>query len=494
MSRPNLVVILMDCVRASDFVGGRNGPAPSPGVAALRKESIEFPKAASVAPWTLPAHASLFTGLYPWEHGCSGKGDLRLRDSAPRVPEMLRAAGYRTISLSGNPIIGPDYNLVTGFQQAAWGEWWERAYRVLPTAPHGYEAASGIPQPSPNRYRTVGRWITVAGQRFPLTLATADGILRHLRTLDEEPSPSLNPWIEPTFRRWVHDTPADTPLFAFVNLIDAHEPYLASPTANGSVREWAREMRVPQDSLSLLSGHVDLGAEDMGRLHTLYQRSITTTMRRVEALIDILRAAHRWENTLFVLTSDHGQAFGENGMVWHGIRVDEAEMRIPLLLRLPGAEAAGTRATGWASPTDIAATVLPRAGISPVRSTGSESLETLLDSDRARPLLAIGDGASWNEPLWKLLSAERRAALDQVYGVAYHGDRKVVVNLTTGAVEAHRADPGSDHLDDLWDPSDAGMSGLAREARQSATALVQPHARDAGAQDLEGRLRSWGYL
>ncbi|MCI4351653.1 MAG: sulfatase-like hydrolase/transferase, partial [Thermoplasmata archaeon] len=69
----------MDCVRARDFPGGPEPVTGMPTVEALAKESVQFPRAVSPAPWTIPSHASLFTGLYPWEHGVTMVGEVALR-------------------------------------------------------------------------------------------------------------------------------------------------------------------------------------------------------------------------------------------------------------------------------------------------------------------------------------------------------------------------------------------------------------------------------
>lgn len=257
-SSPDIVVVVMDCVQATEFSRalGTDGGALSE----LRTESVLFPRAASVAPWTLPSHASLFSGLYPWEHGCHGKGALQLSPKIARIPQWLKRLGYRTYSVSGNPIISPSYGLVDGFDRAAWGEWWERAYRVLETPPNLYEG-SEVPSranAAQSRRRRIARTLTVAAQRAPFIMAATDTILRRLKGLDRDITGSINPWIEPTLGRWLANSPDPSPFFCFINFIDAHEPYLeVAGRPEGS--NWWRCLRIPQDSLALLSMDVRLG-------------------------------------------------------------------------------------------------------------------------------------------------------------------------------------------------------------------------------------------
>src|ERR1700693_5078851 len=110
--RPDLLVVVMDCVRASDFPGGTSPVPGMPTAEKLVRESIRFPRAISVAPWTIPSHASLFTGLYPWENGVHMLRELRLDPSVPTLAGMLAKAGYSTFSLSSNGFICPDIGLV----------------------------------------------------------------------------------------------------------------------------------------------------------------------------------------------------------------------------------------------------------------------------------------------------------------------------------------------------------------------------------------------
>src|SRR5580692_752059 len=119
--RPNLLLVVLDCVRAWDFPGGSNAAGPMPFVDSLRRESVDHPRTSSVAHWTVPAHASMFTGLYPWEHGVHAKGRLKLDAQGEAVGSLLQGAGYHTLSISANGLIAPSLGLVDGIDRSAWG-------------------------------------------------------------------------------------------------------------------------------------------------------------------------------------------------------------------------------------------------------------------------------------------------------------------------------------------------------------------------------------
>jgi arylsulfatase A-like enzyme len=491
---PDVLVIVMDCVRASDFPGGAE-PVVMPFVEHLRRQSVSFPNAVSVAPWTLPSHASLFTGLYPWEHGCHGKASLTLDPRFPRLAETLRGAGYRSLSLSANPIISPFYRLVDGFDLAEWGEWWEQVQRLKSKPSHLYDAAVGghAPEvPVLSRRDRAGRMVKTILTRVPSVLSLGDSVLRHSLDPARHWVGNMNPWIEPELSSWLSRQPTDQPTFCFVNLLDAHEPYILDPMAATSWGEWWRHMRIPQDVLALLAGPHPPSREDLRRLHDLYRKAIGDLDARIARIVEAYRQAGRWDRTLLLLTSDHGQAFGEHGMIWHGVRTDEEMLRVPLILRLPDDEFAGSTAKGWSSPLDTVPTVIEAAGISPAGPVSGLSLRVVIDAERPRPLLSAGDGTEWNQPFMEKLTPRRRSELNLFSIAAYLGTTKLVVDATTNAVRAY--DLSSGQLMELAESEleRDELRDMVQQAREAADALINSTVASTS-HEVDERLRSWGY-
>jgi arylsulfatase A-like enzyme len=466
-----------------------------PFVERLRREGITFPRAVSVAPWTLPSHASLFTGLYPWEHGCHGKASLTLDPRIARLPQMLRSMGYRSLSLSANPIIGPFYGLVDGFDVSEWGEWWEQVNRLKAKPSYYYESAVDGRAPAVpvlSRRHKVGRTVKTALTRVPWVLSAGESVLR--RTVDPHGRwvGNMNPWIEPELERWLARQPMGQPTFCFINFLDAHEPYLLDPGSAASWRDWWQHMRIPQDVLALLAGPHPPTPEDLERLHDLYRGSIATLDRRIERIVDIYRKAGRWEGALMILTSDHGQAFGEHGMVWHGVRTDEEMLRVPLILRLPQGEQAGRTGTGWASPLDTVPTVFEAIGAPRTNPASGVPLQSLVGAERPDPLLSAGDGTEWNRPFMEKLNPQRRLELNLFSIAAYFRTVKVVVDATTDRARGYdlSVDPPVELPPDRLERSE--LSGVVQQARRAAVALLHPSSPGASVE-VEERLRSWGY-
>jgi arylsulfatase A-like enzyme len=490
---PDVLVVVMDCVRAKEFAGG-SAAVHMPFVESLRSSCVTFPRAVSVAPWTLPSHASLFTGLYPWEHGCHGHGSLRLDPRHERLAVALRRHGYRSASFSGNPIISPFYGLVDGFELSEWGEWWEQVQREKSAPSHRYRASEGggAPEALPLSFRDrAGRAVKTMMTRYPATLSVADAATRRVVDPGRSSPASMNPWIERDLQGWLGEQARTVPTFVFVNSIDAHEPYILDPADASSMSDWWRHMRVPQDVLALLASETPPRPADLDLLLDLYRRSVAGFDRRIAGLVELYRAAGRWENTLFILTSDHGQAFGEHGMIWHGARTDEEMLRIPLMVRFPGEELGGTEGTGWATPMDVPATVFDVAGLSSESGRSGHSLRELARSPRPTPLYSAGDGTEWNRPFMAQLSPRRRLELNRFSIAGYVGNVKVELDATTGVarVVVLGTESGTGTPSDPPAPEKAELEAGARRAASELLHPSSPGVSDA----VDDRLRSWGY-
>ncbi len=497
--RPSFLVVVMDCVRASDFPGGAVGVAGLPTIEALRHESIVFERAASVAPWTIPAHASLFTGRYPWEHRAHAKGRLQLDEAAPRLPSLLRPYGYRSLLLSANPLLSPAFGLTAGFDAAAWSEWWEPYVRMTPSS-HRPRELGERRAPAPSVFQRIHDSPLVGllhrsadvVYRHPFLV---DGANRFLQRLLFPRDPSYAPvagWIEPTFDAWLRSLPPDAPYFTVVNLLDAHEPYFADPEVVRSLRDYLRYVRTPQDRPSVISGRWAPTPTELDLIRRLYRASLKVVDQRLSALIDILRRSGRWDDTYLILTSDHGQAFGEHGTMFHMHRADEPLLRIPLWVRAPGGRGGGATAVGWASLVDIAPTVLAAAGAIDLGGCSGVPLSLLERAERPDPLPAMADGLALDQER-RQLTEERQRWVDRVWAAAYRGDLKVVFNISDGALTAFniRDDPAETH--DLWSEGDPRLAPLAAEARRVASELGSGAAAERS-DDVEERLRSWGYI
>src|SRR2546426_1634096 len=114
-ARPNILLVVFDTARADRFPFGGYARTTAPVLSDLAREGAVYTEAFSPAPWTVPAHASLFTGQYPSLHR-TDCGSLRLPDEAVTLAETLRGAGYKTLGYTANPWLGKEDNFPQGFE------------------------------------------------------------------------------------------------------------------------------------------------------------------------------------------------------------------------------------------------------------------------------------------------------------------------------------------------------------------------------------------
>jgi hypothetical protein len=527
--RPDIVVVVLDCVRAESFpgTGGRDGAFPV--LEAMRDECTVFTHASTVAPWTLPSHASLFTGRYPWEHGVLGEGRLQYESSLPTVAGALRDAGYATLGLSANGLLYPLFASAGSYEEFRCAEWWEKSFRWIrpesldratATRPRSGRNALAIvargTRPSHNRTPTLSylrredasgslpdairstRPEEVALGRTAGTLAWAglDLSNRMARVLRDpaEPHPlPIAPWIEPTFAAWLAGQPSERPIHCFINLLDAHEKYLSDATLVRGLGAWGRFVRIPQNPRLWLEGEWSPSPDELDLMRRLYEATIDRLSHRVANLISVLKAAGRWENTLLIVTSDHGQAFGEQGELFHERSPIEPLLHVPLWVRWPRGFAAARVRPDLVSVIDIAATVLTAAQVENPFPNSGVALQTVPNEPREPPVQAMADGYPTIENYRKRLDGDLLRRLQRSYGVAYHAGIKAIVGVQDGDVRTFR-------LESTSGATPASGGGLDRAAIRATDAAreVADHIRRAaeGTVDssVEDRLRSWGYI
>jgi arylsulfatase A-like enzyme len=361
--------VIWDTVRADRLsLYGHTRPT-TPSLDAWARGARVFTDASSTAGYTLPSHASMFTGRLPSEH-CVNNRTPRLDDGWTTLAERFRAAGYRTFLFSANPHVSasPDRNLAQGFEVSdhPWNpRWAERAFELVqqkaPPSDHSSELPALLEAAREGR-RGLSPWnIKAAGELAELSLV-----------------------------EWLDALPEGARWFAVLNYMEAHRPYIPARRYRESLLSPAqveRSYAVDRAWLPMWEytfGLREYGAEELELTRATYD----ATLRELDDLFASLRAAlearGRLADTVVLLTSDHGEHLGEHHMLDHQYSVYEPVLRVPLVLHAPGRVAAGRDASPVVN-FDVFPTLLALAGL---EGAGDGPAVSLLTPRAERPRLA----------------------------------------------------------------------------------------------------------
>jgi arylsulfatase A-like enzyme len=313
---PNVILLILDTVRADRLsVYGYHRPT-SPALSALAARGIRFDHALATAPWTLPSHATMFTGRYPQELNVGW--DRPLDATYPTLAEQLSRRGYQTAGFVANTFYGSYlHGLSRGFG----------TYEDYPVSVSEVFGASNI-----NR-RLLSVWNRTTGQYHEIGRKDAAAINRQILG-------------------WLDSRSPDQPFFVFANYFDAHMPYL--PPAPFDTLYLGREPR----SRSVYQGERGKpSAETIADLSDAYDGALTWLDTQLGALFAELTARGLTENTVIIVSSDHGESFGEHGFLDHGSSLFLPELHVPLLIAFPDGRASGCVVTPWVTLRDLSATI-----------------------------------------------------------------------------------------------------------------------------------------
>ena len=319
---PNILFLIWDTVRAPELeLYGYPRPT-TPNLDRLARRGVAFDYAISTAPWTLPSHAGMFTGLYP--HQLSAGWTRPLDDRHPTIAEVLAAHGYVTAGFVANTFYtSRETGLARGMAH----------FEDFGFTPGNFLMSTAL-----------GRML--ANDR-PLREAMGNVQLPGRKTADR---------IDGDFLRWLGRRPAGHPFFAFLNYYDAHSPYLP-PAPYDTLFQAHRQDRKPLIWMGWLMTPAQVRAE-----RDAYDASIAYLDSRLGTLVDSLRARGLLDNTIVVLAADHGEEFGEHGVFTHGNSLYIPSLHVPLVIVGPGVSPA-RRVPHMVSLRDIPATLLDLAGI-----------------------------------------------------------------------------------------------------------------------------------
>ncbi len=320
-SAPNVLLIVMDTIRADHLSLFGYPRRTSPQLEQLARSGVLFTRAISIAPWTLPSHSSMFTGRY--HHELSADWEVPLDARYPTLAEAFRDRGYETAGFAANVYyLCSEFGLNRGFTH--------------------YDGTTVWP----------GGLVNDASLTRNLIGDRARQLMGYYDDFGRKRASSVND----EFLSWFSRRDQRRPFFAFLNYFDAHHPYqppkpfdtLFSQVRQADPRLQAWERR------SDLEIQAEMAA---------YDDSIAYVDHEVGLLVGELGRAGYLDDTLLVVVGDHGEEFDEHGVMEHGASVYLPSIHVPLLISFPRRVPAGQIVSSSATLRDLAATVVDLAGL-----------------------------------------------------------------------------------------------------------------------------------
>ena len=312
-----IILYVMDSLRA-DFLSCYGcSKETSPSIDQLAAEGVIFTHAFAQSTWTRASGASLLSSTYPALHGMRTLQD-RLPPSIALLPEELKKRGFKTIALSTMANLSPFFGFQRGF---------DRFVEI-------YKEETAVRKSKKITYTRQGEiHFRKRGDDVPIVTS-------------EDINSFLLPYLEENRERDV---------FVLAWSLDTHDPYFHRDRNLARFVAPVEKMWLPKDIKQMHS------EEERSHLKALYADMIYYNDVHIGALIKKLKEMKVYDRTFFILTSDHGEAFGEHRVSSHGgVPYDEL-VRVPLIMKFPQGEFSGTRA-GLVQHIDVAPTILEWTG------------------------------------------------------------------------------------------------------------------------------------
>ncbi|HET9062595.1 MAG TPA: sulfatase, partial [Candidatus Binatia bacterium] len=327
----DVVLIVLDTMRAANMSTYGYARDTTPTFSRIAADGALFLDATAPSTWSLPSHASLFTGLFPSGHGAHEESRV-LAPEVPTIAQVLGENGYETLCFTANPHISDSFGLTRGFQRQ------DRA------------------------------WLGPgAGRSFQF-------IFRLLDLVGWSSEDKGGGRVVDNFERWLAARPTEgPPAFVFLNFLEAHFPYHQTPprflarfTQLGALARRDVSMKAMAAQFGRRLSDEEIAAI-AGPALDMYDAGVAYADFLLERVVDALGEAGRLDRTLLVVVSDHGEMIGEHGEFGHGPALYEPDVRVPLLIRYPRVVPPGERVARPVSTAGVYATILDAVGLKPPR-------------------------------------------------------------------------------------------------------------------------------
>ncbi|PID86157.1 MAG: sulfatase [Chloroflexi bacterium] len=372
MSKPDIIFVVLDTQRADRLGTYGHQKAYTPNLDKFASQAALFEQAVSPAQWTIPSHASFFSGLYPTAHQVT-QSSQSLSPDIPNLAEVLQESGYETIGFCNNPLVGI---LNNGFKRG-----FQTFYNYGGAFPSLPKNASRFPAPINNAIEAYTQFLRKISYPVQNYFGQSDLAFRL----------SLNSWTTPLWSRFanfkgqnarsVRDVchflrerekqEPDKPLFLFLNLMETHLPFWPPGEFIDKIAPYFRKSKEARQIMQIWNREAyrwaaplekPLGELEHRVLSDLYDAEVAYQDDYLGELFDVLNGRSAQPNTLTIIVSDHGDGLGEHGYMGHAFVAYEELVHVPLILQWPMRIPPATRIATPVSTRRVYHTILDAVG------------------------------------------------------------------------------------------------------------------------------------
>jgi len=334
--KPNVLWIILDSLRADHISSYGYSRNTTPHLDRLAENGVIFTQAISPGTGSPSVHTSWLTGLYPSEHGIWGGPNIKVSPNLPLLSELMCDAGYLTAGFSTNLHFGKRYGLDRGFSS----------------------------------------FLELQDQRKSSNLAL---IYRCLNKMSKVINHGRADWGEKNHSKllaevlvsWINQNIDAQPFFILCNFMETHVPHKPpwKFLTKFVTREdgWRNQMNLVNhlsvDAARYISGKSGITDDDMRLLLDLYDAEIAFIDDCIGNIMHFLEQKGLLENTLIIITADHGDFYGEHGLIMHNAFLYDELIRVPLIMKLPNVFEGGIICAKQISTLSLSRTVLEFAGV-----------------------------------------------------------------------------------------------------------------------------------
>ncbi|SDK16472.1 Arylsulfatase A [Halovenus aranensis] len=392
-NNPNIVLIVLDSTRVDHLSCYEYGRETTPYLEKFTTDAVQYKQAFSAAPWTPPSHASMFTGQYPSNHKLMDS-HMSMNVDFPTLAEFLNQNGYNTFGISPSAKLGAHTDLSDGFSD------YFEMYRI------------------PEFPKEIGDIIKIYLKNIKSWGRLVYNHIKQDGALHEFQASILKKRMNEYNRK-------NEPFFGFTNFLCAHNPYNPPQKFKQEFKsidyediDMKKINYLSENGLyQYLSGETSVTEEEWTVLKDWYDAAIARADAKIEEVVEYLKKIGAYDDTLIIITADHGEHFGENSRVYHHFSVYDELIHVPLIVKYPNQKYSNTTVNKLVSLTDLYPTIYQLLTSSKVDKFDGTILPPLGDQEREFIFSEYGEPVGAMD----LIKKYSNQVSQEVYEELYHG-------------------------------------------------------------------------